>query len=363
MEKSKKGPVLRWCAAFSIPLLLTALYLFFSRSKALADKAVRYFSRPVRDALGTLNALIPFSVMELIYAAAVIFILIYIILTVVRTVRSPKKAGTLLRRVLVLVLIVLYVASLYLAMWGIDYKSSSFSDKTGVSAGAVTTEDLYAVTKHFVLNAFLKAGNVKRDSGHFAEDYRDYFLRVDTLYDALSEEFPVLACSSRTPKAMIFSRIMSYMGFTGIYFPFTGESNLNVDAPAAFIPFTVAHELAHQRGVYAEQEANFLGVAACLSSGDPVYEYSGYLAGSLYLMNALYKADHDLWAELYASISGAYGTDWDDNNAYWRAFESPVTTASEKVYDTYLKANGQDLGIRSYGACVDMLVNYYKDKV
>jgi hypothetical protein len=152
------------------------------------------------------------------------------------------------------------------------------------------------------------------------------------------------------------------MGFTGVYFPFTGESSINIDAPACLIPFTISHELAHQRGIYSEQEANFIGIAACLTSGNTVYAYSGYLSGSIYLLNALYKADKDLWTQLRSLITGNMLVDWLDNNEYWSKMESAVTSASETVYDTYLKANGQELGMRSYGACVDLLVTYYLGK-
>ena len=61
---------------------------------------------------------------------------------------------------------------------------------------------------------------------------------------------------------MFFSRVMSAMNFTGVYFAFTGESNINVDAPACLIPSTIAHELSHQRGIASEQECNFLAVLA-----------------------------------------------------------------------------------------------------
>ena len=69
------------------------------------------------------------------------------------------------------------------------------------------------------------------------------------------------------PKAMRFSRVMSAMGFTGFYFPFTGECNVNVDFPAATLPSTVAHELSHRRGIASEQECNFRAVLACLRRG------------------------------------------------------------------------------------------------
>ena len=77
-----------------------------------------------------------------------------------------------------------------------------------------------------------------------------------------------------TPKAISCSTVLSAMDFTGFYFPFTGEANLNVDCPASFLPSTIVHEMAHQRGIASEQECNFIAIAVSLASGDPVYRYS-----------------------------------------------------------------------------------------
>ena len=40
-----------------------------------------------------------------------------------------------------------------------------------------------------------------------------------------------------------------------------------------------------------------------------------------------------------------------------------METVATTVYDSYLKHNDQELGIKSYGACVDLLVEYYKNKI
>ncbi len=361
-EKNRRHrQIIKWAIAVSIPALMILLYYIFSSRRDWANAAVAAVSRPLRDALGTVFSIVPFSVMELMYIAVGLFFIGFIIRTVVRTVKSEKKLFTALRGAVVLILVVAYIFASYLWLLGIDYQSDSFTDKSGLEVGEVSTEELYVVTKYFVENALALSGTVERDDdGHFAEDIDSFFDNSTGIYDQLSEEFPFLECESRRPKKMaLFSWVMSRMGFTGIYFPFTGESNINIDAPLCMMPFTVAHELAHQRGVYAEQEANFLGVAACVSSGDPVYTYSGYLSGSLYLLNALYRADRDLWRELHDMISGYMLVDWDDNNEYWDSMESAVTAVSESVYDGYLKANGQDMGMQSYGACVDLLVAYY----
>ena len=89
----------------------------------------------------------------------------------------------------------------------------------------------------------------------------------------LEKEFPFLQMESVEAKPIFFSKLQSMMGFTGMYFPFTGEANVNIDAPAALFPATVAHEMAHQRMIASELEANFLGVAACLSSDNVTYQY------------------------------------------------------------------------------------------
>ena len=43
-----------------------------------------------------------------------------------------------------------------------------------------------------------------------------------------------------------------------------------MDCPASFLPSTIVHEMAHQRGIASEQECNFIAIAVSLASGDPV---------------------------------------------------------------------------------------------
>jgi hypothetical protein len=44
---------------------------------------------------------------------------------------------------------------------------------------------------------------------------------------------------------------------------------------------------------------------------------------------------------------------------YWKQFETKVAEISNKVNDSYLKANNQDDGVKSYGRMVDLLLAYY----
>lgn len=134
---------------------------------------------------------------------------------------------------------------------------------------------------------------------------------------------------------------------------------MNMDFPLALFPSTVAHELAHQRGVAKEQEANFAAVLASLAYGDADYCYSACLLAYTHLGNALYRADREAWREIYESLDENVMADFAAAREYWAQFETPVQELTNSVYEGFLQSYGQKLGMKSYGACVDLLVNYY----
>ena len=76
----------------------------------------------------------------------------------------------------------------------------------------------------------------------------------------------------------------------GYYFPFSMEANYNDVMYLMNKPATLCHELAHLKGYIYEDEANFIGFLACISSEDLVFQYSGYLSVLNYLDNDFYDA-------------------------------------------------------------------------
>ena len=223
-------------------------------------------------------------------------------------------------------------------------------------------ETLIQVTALFAQRAAECSTQVERDeNGRFAVSRDEILARGPEVYENVAREYPFLALEGQTAaKPIFFSRLQSRLGFTGVYFPFTGEANVNVDAPVCLLPATVAHEMAHQRMVASEQEANFVGILAAVTSGDPVYQYSGYLMGLIQLCNALAPVDRAAWQDIVQRyFTQELADDWNANNAYWAALASPMEDAAEQVYDSFLKGNGQELGMRSYGACVDLLAAYF----
>ena len=48
------------------------------------------------------------------------------------------------------------------------------------------------------------------------------------------------------------------------------------------------------------------------------------------------------------------------NREFWARYDGKIAEVSNKVNDTYLKANGQKEGVKSYNRMVDLIVAYYK---
>ena len=81
--------------------------------------------------------------------------------------------------------------------------------------------------------------------------------------------------------------------------------------------------------------------------------------GYVHLGNALYRADPDRWQVIRDTLPDTVVADLRQNSAYWGAFEGPVNDAASRVYDSFLKSNGESRGVQSYGTVVDMLMAYY----
>jgi hypothetical protein len=128
---------------------------------------------------------------------------------------------------------------------GVNYYADSFEDKSGLRGEPSSVEQLYRTTLYFAAQTAAYSDQVTRDeNGLFAEPVDSLFLQSKNLYSAVEQDYPFLKGYALAPKPIIFSTLMSRFSFTGFFFPFTGEANVNVDTPLCLMPVTIAHELA-----------------------------------------------------------------------------------------------------------------------
>ena len=346
---------------------LLAAYWLCRGNRAWMNALAAHVTAPLRRAIGRICYRVDFSVAEALCVLLVVLAATYVVWSVIAVIR--RRGHGALQRAYGAVLgavcaaLTIYVGFCFLL--GIDSYADGFQEKSGLYAQPVALEDLQAVTAYFARRVAQTAPGVARDEdGVFAEDRRAILENSVRAYDALEEEYPFLAFDDTGVKPVYFSRFLSALDFTGIYCPFTGESNVNVDSPASMLPATAAHELAHQRGITSEQECNFLAILASTTCGDEVYAYSGWLSGYIYLGNALYRVDPEAYWAIRSALPETVQADLRYQNEYWDQFEDKAAQkVSNRVYDSFLKGYGQELGLQSYGTVVDLLVTYYKDRI
>ena len=366
-ETRTKKSVFRLAPGRHILLLvsaaLIALHLLTRRSYAFNRWLSSVFVRPVHQCLSSMTALLPFSAAEVLIGAAAVGLTVYIIISAVHLVVNGEKGKQVYIIFITLTSASLAVYAGFCLLWGVFYYGDDFAAQSGLKSDPVSVEELKTVTAWFASRCNEYAGKVPRDENGCCATDRALMLRKSPeVYAEAERLFPCLKGPAVPAKGVFFSRVMSYTDFTGFFFPFTAEANVNTDFPPALFASTIAHELAHQRGVAKEQEANFCAVLACLSYGETNYCYSAALLAYTHLGNALYSADHTAWEEIYATLDTPVLRDFAASRAYWQQFETPVQTVSNTVYENFLYSYDQNLGLKSYGACVDLLVNYYLEE-
>lgn len=352
----------RLCPARHVVLLVSlawlAAYFLLRGNKAVMNALCRTLVRPWHAFAGKLFSAVPFSVTEWVILFLVALGIVLLILLVVRLIRWRWSKAYRTGMTVLSVSAALF--ALFCLWWGVLYYSDSFTEQSGLERRDISVQELETVTKYFAAQANALGEYVERgEDGVFTADKDAIFRRSADIYDGAEQIFPCLAAPAVRAKPVVLSRLLSYIHYTGFFFPYTAEANLNADSPVCLLPSTIAHELAHLRGVAREDEANFCAVVACMESGDDEYRYSGALLAYIYLGNALYSADYDAWHAVYSSLSEAVRADLTANNAYWKQFETTAADVSEKVYESFLQTYGDDRGMQSYGACVDLLTVYY----
>lgn len=315
---------------------------------------------PLEQTIARLCGAVSVSVGEVLILSGVIVAMIWLAQQVRYLLCRPRRGRRLAAMGLTVLCTALSIYAAYCLFWGGFYKTDSFQDKSGLYARGGTVQELTALTERFAEEVSALSTQVARDEdGCFAVPRQEIFDEAMAAYDGVTPLFPCLTAPQTAPKAFVSSRVLGYLGFSGFYFPFTGEADLNDESSAAFLPANICHEMAHQQGIASEQECNFVAIAAATTADSAAYRYSGALMGYVHLSNALYRADPEAWQTVRDTLPETVIADMRQNNAYWAQFEGVVSDAANSLYDGFLKSHGLADGIQSYGMVVDLLLAYY----
>lgn len=352
-----------------IPLGLIALVatVVAQANPAVAEGYAQAVYPAVSSAVGFLPSLVGFSVAEWVAALFLLFCLGYVAYCVWKIVVSKGERGLMAYRGIMGAAAIVCVALFaFTVLCGLNYHRYTFTQHAGydlTDAGADPAErqeELVRLAATLAEELGEKRAELGEDANLFAAEpgeFERYANESVSAVKKLAERYPVLERPLYSPpKPVLASKLMSYANISGMFFPFTMESNINVENPFFVEPWTMAHELAHQCGFMREDEANFIAYLACKESDDALMRYSGLLLAYDNTMSALRKADPEQATEIAASLTPEVQRDLAQRAAHWAQYEGPVQEASNAANDAYLKANNQTDGMQSYGRMVDLLL-------
>lgn len=310
------------------------------------------------NTVGRFCSIFPFSISELLLYLLLLSFGISLVLFIIKLLRNKTRFSRLFVGIMTILEIISLLFLFYTLNCGINYQRVSFSKKTGIDTMAYTKKELLALCENLT-NEINKSGIlVNRNENGLCTMSNSIGKDAALSMKLLGEKFPVMDGYYPKPKQLVQSNLLSIQNLTGIYSPFTIEANYNNDMPGYNIPFTACHELSHLRGFMQEQEANFIAYLACVNSNIPEFEYSGNLVAWVYCTNVLFGLDKDAYWTLRDSLIPQARMDLTANNDFWKQYNGKVAKVSAKVNDTYLKANGQSDGVKSYNRMVDLMVAY-----
>ena len=303
---------------------------------------------------------LPFSLSETIVMAGVIAIAGAGLHTLVRARWRRWTAAGVLSGIARLAAVLALAVLVFDLAWGYNYDRASVASLLRYDLAPAPPADLAAMAADLLGQAAaLREGLPEDGAGAFrlTDGRRGALERAARGYTApaLAQRLPVPDLSA-PPKLVLLSPVMSYLGIGGIFIPYTCEANVNATLPDWEIPFTAAHELAHQRGFAREDEANYVGYLACRAHPDRDFQYSGTFRAALYSLAALAQADRASYDRLRGKVTPSLARDLAALAAWHRRYASRLGEVQERVNDAYLRTQGQADGVRSYGRMVDLLL-------
>ena len=160
------------------------------------------------------------------------------------------------------------------------------------------------------------------------------------------------------PKKFIFPSFFDALGSLAVYSFFTGEININTNAPSYTLPFTVAHEMAHAVGISDEGTSNFAAYLVLAECDEPALSYSGALCALEYILADIKGQDRGAYEKIYDGLCESAKKDIDSYGRYLKKH------SGTKIYKTAKRLNATTVdllgtgGKRSYSDVSLYVTNY-----
>lgn len=349
---------------YLLAAISAVLYFIFTKSAVFSDWFNSHVSLWGRRLLSYLTVWIPFSAAECLLLLIPV-IMVTLILIAKRSYCDTWHSAWIFTAKLgsaICVIWIIFVWNFAPGYYGTTLDKKLELDRQKVSANELYQTALILVTELNELSEGLILPG-ESNSSVMPYSYDEMNQKLMEAYDRYTAKHSFPDHFYSKVKPVMLSEPMSYTHITGVYTFFTGEANVNVNFPDYCIPYTAAHELAHQRGVAREDEANMIAFLVCLESDDPYIRYSALLNVYEYVASALYSADKELYRAIYRMLSDEIVQEEIAYSIFFDQYrENIAADISEATNNAYLQSQGAVEGTRSYNMVVDLTVAYYRSQ-
>ncbi|MBL7472147.1 DUF3810 domain-containing protein [Robertkochia sediminum] len=315
------------------------------------------FFRAISTAFRYTFGWLPFSVGDIFYTLLGILVIRFLILKGPLFIRSTRE---FFRQLFMGISMLYFTFHLF---WGLNYYRLPLNEKLHLD-NTYTTEELFAFTEKLIEkanNAHAKVANHDTLKVTIPYSHKEIYNMSSEGYKTLAAEFPHLDYTPSSLKTSLYSLPLTYMGYSGYLNPFTQEAQVNGMQTDFKYPVVSCHEIAHQLGYSAENEANFIGYLAAVNNKDLYFQYSAYIYVLRYCLGEVKRRDPTAFEHFNRTINKGILKNFIEVSDFWRKYQNPAEPVFKSTFNTYLKANNQKDGIKSYSYVVALLVNYHKD--
>ena len=347
--------------------LLPLCWILQLVSSAFPQLTEAWFSRGVGPLMQTVIGFsfgwLPFSASEILLIALVLFAVFLLARGTKRCVRKERAFGESLQRAGLLA--VGFAGPLYLwfmLAWGLNYSRPPFAVNAGLDVSEPRAGELEKVVARLIDTANELREHVQEDAEgvfRFAEGRQALLDTLPELFEQLALDYPFLAGPRPITKQSLVSPLMTLVGISGIFSPFSGESHVNGTLPDLSFGFAACHEAAHRRGIAREDEANFVAYLASSMSELPDLCYSGTVGVLNYALRDLMTQNPGRARELTKGLAPGVDRDRRAVFEFWKPktrTRAVIRSVGQATNDVYLKSQRQTAGTASYGHVVRLLI-------
>ena len=343
---TKYVPLIVRCGIVLLLVVLLIVLSILKNNPEVCEAMSRGLSRFIVGVMGKGSEVASFSLTEVAFVLLAIGLVTLLVLSICSLVKKHFLAS--LHRVLELGAILLLSFNLYDLSCEFAYKRDEmplpYYEQEVERTEHIGIYNYFASDVNYCISQleFKDSGEVRRTMS--LEQLTKEVKKAYHIIDGNS----YFSSSFGAVKPMASSFIYREFQITGVTYSPLGEANINILNTTTNLPLTVAHELAHTKGVMREDDANKLAFYVCLNSDHPYLRYSAY-ASYFYQMDAIvtsYYLTDDERTNL-VSLDSTLGKTRSYEYLFWKEHDL-LGDIGNWINNLYIKSSGVKEGTTSY---------------